>query len=117
MAGLIVNSVEQRQNEILDAVGPETFTFEELVHLIAAQLGQRIRIIHLPAPLAYLSTRFAGLFLRDVVLTWQEYQGLMTNLLGPQGPSTGQTRLTEWLSHNCAGLGTHYASELARHYR
>jgi uncharacterized protein YbjT (DUF2867 family) len=117
MASLIVNSVEQRQNEILDAVGPQAFTFEELVRLIAAQLDQRIRIIHLPALLAYLSTRFAGLLLRDVVLTWQEYQGLMANLLAPQGPSTGQTLLTEWLSQNREGLGMHYASELARHYR
>jgi uncharacterized protein YbjT (DUF2867 family) len=117
MANLIVNSVKQQQNEILDAVGPETFTFEELVHLIAAQLGQRVRIIHLPTLVAYLSTRLAGLFLRDVVLTWQEYQGLMANLLAPQGPSTGQTRLTTWLAENREHLGAHYASELARHYR
>lgn len=116
MASLIVNSVEQQQNEILDAVGPETFTFEELIHLIAAQFGQRIRIIHPPILLAYLSTRLAGFYLRDVVLTWQEYQGLMTNLLAPQGPSTGQTRLTEWLAQNREHLGAHYASELARHY-
>jgi nucleoside-diphosphate-sugar epimerase len=117
MAVLIVKSVEQQQSEILDAVGPETFAFEELVCLIAAQLGQRIRVIHLPILLAYLSTRIAGLFLRDVVLTWQEYQGLLSNLLAPRGPSTGQARLTEWLVQNREHLSTHYASELARHYR
>jgi uncharacterized protein YbjT (DUF2867 family) len=117
MASLIVKSVEHQQNEILDAVGPETLTFEELVCLIAAQLGQRIRIVHLPILLVYLSTRLAGLLLRDVVLTWQEYRGLMFNLLATQGPGIGETRLTEWLVQNREHLGTHYASELARHYR
>jgi uncharacterized protein YbjT (DUF2867 family) len=117
MASLIVDCVTQHANEIIDAVGPETFTFEELVRFIATQLNRPARIVHLPAPLAYLSTSLAGLFLRDVVLTWQEYQGLMTNLLAPQGPATGQTRLTEWLAQNRISLGTHYASELARHYR
>lgn len=117
MAHLIVNSVEQQRNEIVDAVGPESFTFGELVRLIASHLSRTIRIVHLPTPLAYLSTRLAGLFLRDVVLTWQEYQGLMANLLAPEGPAAGQSRLTQWLAQNREHLGAHYASELARHYR
>jgi len=117
MAALMMKSVDQQQNEVLNAVGPETFTFEELVRLIASKLGQSIRTVHLHVLLAYLATCLAGFFLRDVVLTWQEYRGLMTNLLAPEGPSTGQTRLTEWLAQNLEHLGTHYASELARHYR
>lgn len=39
-------------------------------------------------------------FVGDVVLTWEEYKGLMGNLLAPQGPPAGQTRLSEWLSEN-----------------
>jgi hypothetical protein len=40
----------------------------------------------------------------------------MSNLLAPQGPSTGKTHLTSWLSQNAERLGRHYASEVARHY-
>lgn len=116
MAELIVEATAQAPNEVSNAVGPETFTFEELVHLIAGQVGKRIRIVHLPTVLAYLSTRLAGLFLRDVVLTWEEYRGLMGNLLAPEGQSTGQTRLTDWLLQNREELGRRYASEVARHY-
>ena len=57
-----------------------------------------------------------GWFAGDVVLTGEEYKGPMGNLLAPQGPSTGQTRLSEWLSENGKSVGRLYASEVARHY-
>jgi uncharacterized protein YbjT (DUF2867 family) len=117
MAKLIVDAIEQRNNEVVDAVGPETFSFEELVRLIAANIGKPVRMVHVPTLLAHLATQFAGLFLRDVVLTWEEYQGLTSDLLATKGQSTGQTRLTEWLSQNRDRLGRYYASEVARHFR
>jgi NADH dehydrogenase len=116
MAHLIADAVDQPGNAVRDAVGPETFTFEELVKLIAAQLGRPARLVHLPMPLAYVSTFVTGWFVRDVVLTWEEYQGLMGNLLAPGGSSTGQTRLSEWLAENHERVGRQYASEVARHY-
>ena len=58
----------------------------------------------------------AGWFVHDVVLTWEEYQGLMAGLLAPQGSSTGETRLSTWLAANREHLGARYASEVARHY-
>jgi NADH dehydrogenase len=115
MARLIVDLAERNDNAVVDAVGPETFTFEELVRLIAAELGRKVRLIHLPMPLAYLCTRVAGWFVGDVVLTWQEYQGLMGNLLAPTGPATGETRLSRWLAENRDTVGRHYASEVGRH--
>jgi NADH dehydrogenase len=57
-----------------------------------------------------------GWFVGDVVLTWEEYKGLMDDLLAPEGPSTGQTRLSDWLTENRERVGTRYASEVARHY-
>ncbi len=116
MARLITNAVDQKENAVLDAVGPETFTFEELVNEIAAQLQRRIRLVHVPMQLAYLATRVAGWLVRDVVLTWEEYKGLMDDLLAPAGPSSGETRLSEWLAANREHVGRRYASEVARHY-
>jgi uncharacterized protein YbjT (DUF2867 family) len=117
MACLIAKAVDARDNSLIDAVGPETFTFEELVRLIALQVGRPARLEHLPAVLAYLATRVTGWFVGDVVLTWQEYRGLMSNLLAPDGPPAGQTRLTHWLAENRDRIGLRYASEVARHYR
>jgi len=116
MARLMADAVTESGDVIRDAVGPETFTFEELVKLIAAKIGRPARLVHLSAPFAYLSTLVTGWFVGDVVLTWQEYKGLIANLLAPPGPATGQTQLSEWLAQNHDHVGRHYASELARHY-
>jgi len=116
MARLMVDAAGQEENTVFDAVGPDTFTFEELVRLIAAKVGRPVRIARVPARLAYLCTRLTGLVMRDTVLTWEEYNGLMSNLLAPQGRCTGETRLSHWLSENHEPIGRHYASEVARHY-
>ena len=116
MARLLVESVEENGNSVKDAVGPETFSFEELVRLITLRVGRTVRLVHVPTVLAYLATLLAGWIVRDVVLTWEEYRGLMDNLLAPEGPATGETRLSEWLLGNAERLGREYASEVGRHY-
>jgi uncharacterized protein YbjT (DUF2867 family) len=116
MGQLIAGAVEHGANGVFDAVGPETYTFEELVRQIALQLRRRTRLLHLPMPVAYFSTRMAGWFVGDVVLTWEEYKGLMGNLLAPEGSSSGETCLSQWLAANREHIGSQYASEVARHY-
>ncbi len=116
MARLMVEAAEQDENSLCDAVGSETFTFEELVRLISAKVGRPVRIVRVPTHLAYLCTRLTGLVMRDIVLTWEEYKGLTSSLLAPEGPPTGDTRLSQWLSENREQIGRNYASEVARHY-
>jgi NADH dehydrogenase len=116
MARIMAKAVDETGNAVMDAVGPETYTFEELVRLIASSIGRSVRFVHVPASLAYLATLVAGWFFGDVVLTWEEYRGLMGNLLAPEGPASGSTRLSEWLSAHKESVGKRYASEVARHY-
>jgi NADH dehydrogenase len=116
MAHSIVNAVEQKANAVFDAVGPESFSFEALVRLIAKKLGRSVYLVHLPMSLAYVSTLLTGWFVRDVVLTWEEYQGLTGNLLASDAPATGTTPLSQWLAENHERIGKRYASEVARHY-
>jgi len=116
MARLLADAAEQQGNSVIDAVGPETFSFEELVRMTAERVGRPVRLIHLPTALAYVSTLVTGWMVGDVVLTWEEYQGLMSNLLAPRGPSAGETRLSQWLVDNGERVGRDYASEVARHF-
>jgi uncharacterized protein YbjT (DUF2867 family) len=116
MARLLADALEHEENAVRDAVGPETYTFQELVSEIAALLRRRIRLVHAPMPAAYLATRVAGWLVGDVVLTWEEYKGLMAGLLAPTGLSTGETCLSQWLAANREEIGRRYASEVARHY-
>ncbi len=116
MAELLADAAEQETSATIDAVGPETFAFEDLVKRIAQATRSSARLVRLSAPLAYASTRAIGWFTGDVILTWEEYRGLMANLLVTEGPPVGKTRLSAWLEANCGSVGRQYASELARHY-
>lgn len=117
MVDLMVEAGQRRENLHLDVVGPETFTFEELVRRIARSLNRRVRIVHLPPRLALLAAQAIGLCVRDVLLTKEEVEGLMAGLLVSRRAPTGRTRLSEWLKANAARVGARYASELARHFR
>jgi len=117
VAEIAVRAAHQDENIIVDAVGPETYTFDELVRLIADRIHSRARIIHLGPGLALFLTKPIGRLVRDVVLTREEVDGLMANLLLSEGPPTGQTLLSDWLGQNAGRVGARYASEVSRHFR
>jgi NADH dehydrogenase len=116
MAELLAGAVEQRGNAVIDAVGPETFAFEELVRLIAQSVGRKTRLVHVPAAVAHVSTLAVGWVLGDVVLTWEEYRGLMDKLLESDAAAAGVTRLSQWLAQHGDSVGRKYASDVARHF-
>ncbi len=117
VAALAVEAGHRPEDIVLDAAGPETYAYEDLVRLLAGVLGRRRPIVHLPAPLVRLVAAGLGLLVGDVVLTGQEIAGLTAGLLVSPGPPTGTTRLSRWLAEHAGTLGVHWASELARHYR
>ena len=102
------------KNEVINAIGPETFTYRGLVETIQRALGLKRLIIGVPAELGYCVGRAVGLFVRDVVITRQEIRGLMAERLYVDAPSLGTTKLSEWVSQHRDKLGRHYTSELAR---
>ena len=117
LAALAVAAGPGTDNAVVDAVGPETYTFDELVRLIAGNIRCPARIVHLPPMWVLLLARLLGLLLRDVALTREEIAGLAANLLTSPNPPQCPTRLSEWLAENGSNLGRAYASELGRHYR
>ena len=117
MAALAVDAALRDENAVIDAVGPETYTFDELLGLLKRTLSSRTYIVHLPPRLTLALSRIIGVFLRDVLLTAEEVAGLTAGLLVTEGPSTGATRLSDWLRANATTIGQQYASELERHYR
>jgi NADH dehydrogenase len=117
MAALLADAVLSEVRFTRDAAGPEAYTFEELVRLIAASIGRNARTVHFPVPMAYLATWSVGRWLGDVVLTRDEYRGLMSNLLVSSEPPAGTTSLRAWLAKNRDNVGLRYASELHRHFR
>jgi len=117
VADLAVDAGGRADNSVTDAVGPETYTLEELVRLVARAAGRRPRLVHLPPTILIGLVKVLGLALGDVLLTVDELRGLMAGLVATEGPPTGATRLSEWLDEHAGDIGRVYASELARHYR
>lgn len=117
VAEMAVAASRESANTVIDAVGPEIYTFEELVQLIAGKVGSRARIIHVRPSVALFLSRLVGRAVHDVVLTQEEIEGLMAGLLVSRNAPTGRTRLSEWASRHAHLLGRRYTSELNRHFR
>ena len=117
LAAQAVDAGSRGDSFVADAAGPDTFTFEELLWLLAKAVGARVRLVHTPPPLGFALTRLAGLLLRDMVLTRNEVDGLMAGLLTSHAAPAGTTRLGEWLAGNADALGRQYVSEFRRNYR
>ena len=117
LATLAVEAGSSADTLVDDAAGPETFTFEELLRLLAEAMGVPVRLFHTPPSLGFALTKLVSLFLRDVGLTRDEVDGLMAGLLSSGAAPIGTTRLGDWLEDNADGLGRRYVSELQRNFR
>jgi NADH dehydrogenase len=113
-AELAVEQGEKRGNSIINAIGPETFTYRKLVEEIGRIIGKKRPIISVPPTLGYIAGSIISKFVNDVLITREEIEGLMADLLYVDAPPVGKTRLTDWARKHADSLGKHYASELAR---
>lgn len=114
LAALAVEAASHNRNETIDAIGPETFTFRELVQAVKRALGLRRLIVSMPPRAAYWACRLLGQFVGDVVITREEIQGLMEGRLFVDAPARGTVKLTDWIKRHQATLGKQYTSEMAR---
>jgi uncharacterized protein YbjT (DUF2867 family) len=105
------------ENATLNAIGPETFTYRDLVATIGEIIGRRRTMVSIPPALGYAAGRLLGTLVGDLIITREEIEGLMSNLLFVDDVPVGRTRLTDWMRENAEDLGRHYASELSRRRR
>ncbi|HMB23411.1 MAG: SDR family oxidoreductase [Chloroflexota bacterium] len=117
IAELAVEGVYRSDNYVIDAVGPDIFTFRGMVELIGEKIGAKRPLISVPPRLALLAAQFLSLFAGDVILTPEEVDGLMAGLLVSKEPPRGKTRLADWLEKNRDRVGAKYASEIKKHYQ
>jgi len=114
LAALAVTQGKSRENCIVNAIGPETFTYRELVRTIGDIIGARRPIVGVPPFFGYVVGSLISRMQGDVFITREEIEGLMRDLLYVDAPPAGQTKLTDWARAHAATLGVKYASELAR---
>jgi NADH dehydrogenase len=114
LAELAVEQGAGQENVIIDAIGPETITYRELVREVGKAIGTCKPVISVPPLPGYLLGKLVGLLHHDVTITPDEIKGLMAGLLYTGSTPTGRTKLTEWVKDHASEVGTHYHSELKR---
>ena len=117
IAELAANAGAENENLVIDAVGPEVFTFEDLARQIASAVRATPIFVHVNPGMAFRLLQLMGPIVGDVILTREEIAGLMGDLLVSTEKPSGCTRFTEWLAKNAAILGNSYSSEIKKHYQ
>lgn len=114
LAELAVTAGQRSDNSIVDAIGPETYTYRELVKTVADAISRPRPILSIPSALGLAVAKVVGSIVKDVVITREEIDGLRQNRLFTQSPPAAPTSLAQWARENASTLGLYYSSELAR---
>ncbi len=112
LAELAIAESGKSENNIINAIGPETFTYKELVREIIKSVGRNIPVLSMPEEVTYYAGKIVGFFKNDVVSTRAEIEGLMRNLLYVDDEPACETKFTEWINEHSDELGIRYMNEL-----
>jgi NADH dehydrogenase len=117
LASLCLRQGAATENVTLDAVGPESLPFKDMVTAIRTATGSHAAVVPVPGWLVPPLSAALGAALRDVLLTPEEYQAMAAGLADSAAPAAGHVVLTEWIAEHGKTLGRTYANELQRHFR
>ena len=80
LAAQVVAADSLKDSFVADAPGPETFTFEALLDLLASAIVAGVRLVHTPPAVGFALTQLVGIGLRDLVLTRDVHGGGVANV-------------------------------------
>jgi NADH dehydrogenase len=116
LAALCVRLGAGTEPAVVDAVGPESLTFREMVTTIRTAVGSRAVLVPVPGRVLPVLSRALGLVLRDTLLTAEEYRAMADGLADSPAAAAGPTVFTDWVARHGPDLGRRYANELGRHF-
>ena len=117
LARLCVDLGARDDTLVVDAVGPQSLTFRELVDTVRAAVGSHAVIVPVPGRLLTVLSGALSLLLHDRLLTREEYQAMADGLADSDAPATGTIDVADWIAEHGPDLGRRYANELDRHFR
>jgi nucleoside-diphosphate-sugar epimerase len=117
LARLCVGLGARRDTVTVDAVGPQSVTFREMVDAIRLAVGSRALVVPVPGPMLLGMSAVLGAALRDTLLTGEEYRAMADGLADSAAPAAGEIVFTDWVAAHGHELGRAYANELDRHFR
>jgi nucleoside-diphosphate-sugar epimerase len=116
LAALCLDLATREGDLVVDAVGPQSLTFRELLECIRAAVGSGSVVLPVPEHLFPWVTAALGVLVRDRLLTPDEYWAMAKGLADSTAPTTGNIAITDWIAANGDQLGRNYANEIVRHF-
>lgn len=114
---VLADFAEAKGSFTRDLAGPETLSFGEVVRGTKKAMGKHRLVVPTPGWLAALAAHVLSPFVRDVVLTRYELDGLRAEKFVSAEPPLGTTGFSAWVAEHGKHLGRAYHSELERHFR
>ncbi len=81
----------------IDAAGPDTMTYREMVEIVREAIGSRSVLLPMPRVLVLAAARVLGLLVRDVVLTSDELLELSSGFLSSRASPLGRVGFGSWV--------------------
>ena len=114
VAQICVDAAVDDSNVTLDAVGPETFTYRQMIHEMTRAMGLRRLVVPLPDFVTLAAGRALGAVMKDIVITGHEISGLRDELMYTGTEPLGTTSFVDWLQTEAPTLGQRYINDLTR---
>ncbi len=114
VANICVDLGQSKEEKIVNAGGPDTLTFDELVGSIKKAVGSRALIAHVPITAVELAGNAIGFVLRDVLTTSEELRSTAEGLASFEGESPAATSFLAWVGANGNELGRTYIRQPRR---
>jgi NADH dehydrogenase len=115
LAALMFEQGESREKAVIQALGPEDFSYVEWIRKLSGILGRRRLLFPVPSWLGRWGALLLGRLMGDIFVAPEEIAALMGDLLHvPGAVPTGTTSLTGWAAENITRLGLRYTNETAR---
>lgn len=113
-ANVCINEAASLENRVINAIGPETFTYKGLVQTMMSIMNCKKPIISVSTLFGFWAGKVISTIKNDVTITKEEIKGLMDNLLYVNDSPAGKIKLTDYLEANKNAIGHEYANELKR---
>ncbi len=113
-AEILIEKAKKTTNNIINAIGAETYSYRGLVETMMKIIGIHKPIIKVSPSIGYYAGKIISSLKGDITITREEIRGLMDNLLYVDDLPNGKTKLSEYVNKNKDNIGINYANELAR---
>ena len=117
LADMAIKESKSKCNKVIDAIGPETFTYKQMVMMISKEIHSNSKIFNINSYMALLASNMVGHLVNDIILTKSELWAMKANLLFVNNKPTAKTKFSQWLKKNANKLGINYNSELKRNFQ